>query len=118
MLFRWVPALLLVSNVFALPSTTSDAPPEAQVEVRRRDLATVAGALNKIAGLLDGLTSKAKIFDGDAIKAVPILEVSDIFRSSHGHRLRYLDCFHTYGMFVWTVIRKCSKGYPTRDCKH
>jgi hypothetical protein len=71
MLFTFLP-LLLLTSVFALPST----PSQLSSRLQRRDLATVQGGLRRVASLIDDLTTKAKPFDGDVIQAVPVLETS------------------------------------------
>jgi hypothetical protein len=70
MLFNFIPFLVLLPTVFALPSLPTDR----SHEVQRRDLPTIQGGLNKVESKIDELTALAKTFEGDAVKAVPILE--------------------------------------------
>lgn len=61
---------LLAASVTALPMTE-------EISLERRDLPTISGVLNTIMYDLVAMDNLVKAFDGNAEKAVPILEAAD-----------------------------------------
>jgi hypothetical protein len=81
MLFNIIPLWCLASTAFSSPLDSQDE----SVQLRSRDtssisgtmdFATISGVMLKLATMLDTLAAKAKQWDGDAVKGVPLLDAS------------------------------------------
>jgi len=82
MIFNFVPLLCLASTVSANPFALQDG--RSQLQSRdissisnTNDFATISGVMLDLAKLLDSLAAKAKQWDGDAERGVPLLEGSE-----------------------------------------
>lgn len=78
MLFTYAYLLVFVTMVFGSPLE----PYHGKAQLERRDFKTISDIMLGLAKQLDDLTSKAKAFDGEPERALPLLEGSENVQKS------------------------------------